>query len=78
MGPSSGNVLVFEGRDRQSNDLKWTATEVDLVFGSIAELPALADVFAFDDGEREFVRKFGEAWAKVLNFDRFDLYKPKQ
>jgi catalase-peroxidase len=64
---------VFEGRDRQTGELRWTATEVDLVFGSNAELRAVAEVYAFQDGGRKFVRDFVDAWTKVMTLDRFDL-----
>jgi len=64
---------VFEGRDRRSGDLKWTATIADLVFGSNAQLRALAEVHASGDGEAAFVRDFVAAWNKVMNLDRFDL-----
>ena len=64
---------VFEGRDRQSGDLKWTATTVDLVFGSNSELRALAEVYGCDDGEDQFVSDFVAAWDKVMNLDRYDL-----
>ena len=64
---------VFEGRDRQSGDLKWTATTVDLVFGSNSELRALAEVYGSDDGEEQFVSDFVAAWDKVMNLDRYDL-----
>ena len=62
---------VYEGRDRQSGDLRWTATEADLVFGSNAELRAVAEVYAYD--EAEFVADFVEAWVHVMQLDRFDL-----
>ena len=64
---------VFEGRDRQSGDLKWTATTVDLVFGSNSELRALAEVYGCDDGEQQFVSDFVAAWDKVMNLDRYDI-----
>ncbi|MYE31929.1 MAG: catalase-peroxidase, partial [Chloroflexi bacterium] len=64
---------VFEGRDRESGDLKWTGTRVDLVFGSNSELRALAEVYGSDDGAGAFVRDFVAAWDKVMNLDRFDL-----
>jgi catalase-peroxidase len=63
--------FVFEGRDRQTGELKWTATEADLVFGSNAELRAVAEVYAWD--EDRFVEDFVEAWTKVMRLDRFDL-----
>jgi len=68
---SSGNV--FEGRDRATGRVKWTGTAVDLVFGSNAQLRALAEVYAQDDSKEKFVRDFVRAWTKVMNLDRFDL-----
>jgi len=64
---------VFEGHDRESGDLKWTGTRVDLIFGSNSQLRALAEVYAFSDAEEAFVRDFVAAWTKVMNLDRFDL-----
>ena len=64
---------VFEGRDVSTGDVKWTATEVDLVFGSNSELRALAEVYGCDDGEAAFVSDFVAAWDKVMNLDRYDL-----
>ncbi|MBV9315246.1 MAG: catalase/peroxidase HPI [Pseudonocardia sp.] len=64
---------VFEGRDRATDEVKWTATAVDLVFGSNSELRALAEVYACDDAKEKFVRDFVAAWDKVMNLDRFDL-----
>src|SRR4029453_8170274 len=64
---------VFEGRDRATGELKWTATRVDLVFGSNSQLRALAEVYACADAEQKFVRDFVAAWNKVMNLDRFDL-----
>jgi catalase-peroxidase len=63
----------LEGRDRASGDVKWVATRVDLVFGSNAELRALAEVYACDDAKEKFVHDFVAAWVKVMNLDRFDL-----
>jgi catalase-peroxidase len=63
---------TFEGRDRKTGALKWTATRVDLVFGSNSQLRALAEVYAQDDGSEKFVRDFVAAWNKVMNLDRFD------
>ncbi len=62
----------FEGRDRETGALRWTGTRVDLVFGSNSELRALAEVYASDDAEEQFVRDFVAAWDKVMNLDRFD------
>jgi len=64
---------VFEGRDRATGEVKWTGTAVDLVFGSNAQLRAIAEVYACDDGNDKFVRDFVAAWDKVMNLDRFDL-----
>ena len=64
---------AFEGRDRATGDVKWTATRVDLVFGSNSQLRALAEVYGCDDGKEKFVRDFVAAWDKVMNLDRFDL-----
>ena len=64
---------TFEGRDRRSGALKWTATRVDLAFGANAQLRALAEVYAQRDGGAKFVRDFAAAWTKVMNLDRFDL-----
>ena len=64
---------VFEGRDRQTGDLKWTGTRVDLAFGSNSELRALAEVYGCDDGQPLFVRDFVSAWDNVMNLDRFDV-----
>jgi catalase-peroxidase len=64
---------VFEGRDRKTGELKWTATRVDLVFGSNSQLRALAEVYGSRDGQDKFVRDFVAAWTKVMNLDRFDL-----
>ncbi|MFJ8209427.1 catalase/peroxidase HPI [Streptomyces sp. NPDC096033] len=63
----------FEGRDRSTGEVKWTATAVDLVFGSNSQLRALAEVYACDDAREKFVRDFVAAWDKVMNLDRFDL-----
>ena len=64
---------VFEGRDRRTGELKWTATRVDLIFGSNSELRALAEFYACNDAQEKFVRDFAQAWNKVMNLDRFDL-----
>ncbi len=63
----------FEGRDRSTGDVKWTATSVDLVFGSNSQLRAIAEVYASDDAQQKFVNDFVAAWNKVMNLDRFDL-----
>jgi catalase-peroxidase len=64
---------LYEGQDRATGNLKWTATPVDLIFGSNSELRAVAEVYAAADGKEKFVRDFAQAWAKVMNLDRFDL-----
>jgi catalase-peroxidase len=64
---------VFEGRDRKSGEVKWTASRVDLIFGSNSELRAIAEVYAADDAKEKFVNDFIAAWVKVMNNDRFDL-----
>ncbi len=71
--PTSKAAQLFEGRDRKTGQLKWTATRVDLVFGSNSELRALAEVYATDDAQAKFVHDFVAAWTKVMNLDRFDL-----
>jgi catalase-peroxidase len=70
--PSDSAENVYEGRDRRNGDLKWTATVVDLVFGSNSQLRALAEVYASDDASDKFVRDFVAAWDKIMNLDRFD------
>ena len=64
---------IYEGRDRGTGDLKWTATPVDLMFGSNAELRAVSELYAATDGKEKFVQDFAKAWAKVMTLDRFDL-----
>ncbi len=64
---------VFEGHDRKTGQLKWTATRVDLIFGSNSELRAIAEVYACQDAKEKFVKDFVAAWTKVMNLDRFDL-----
>jgi catalase-peroxidase len=71
--PTSTEAETFEGRDRATGELKWTGSRVDLVFGSNAELRAIAEVYASDDGREKFIRDFVAAWDKVMNLDRFDL-----
>jgi catalase-peroxidase len=71
--PISDAKDVFEGRDRKTGELKWTATRVDLVFGSNSQLRALAEVYGSSDGQEKFVRDFVAAWNKVMNLDRFDI-----
>ena len=64
---------VFEGRDRQTGEVKWTGSRVDLAFGSNSEIRAIAEVYGCDDGQETFVRDFVDAWTKVMDLDRFDL-----
>jgi len=70
---SAGSEGVFEGRDRKTNEVKWTGTRVDLIFGSHSQLRALAEVYACADSKEKFVKDFVAAWTKVMNLDRFDL-----
>ena len=71
--PVSNDAYVFEGRDRRTGSLKWTATRVDLIFGHHAQLRATAEVYACADAQEKFVHDFVSAWNKVMNLDRFDL-----
>ncbi len=71
--PTSPAEELFEVRDRATGDVKWTATRVDLVFGSNSQLRALAEVYAESDAGPKFVRDFVAAWTKVMDADRFDL-----
>jgi len=64
---------LFEGRDRKTGEVKWTATRTDLIFGSNSELRALAEVYGSSDSQEKFVKDFVAAWSKVMNLDRFDL-----
>lgn len=70
---SSDTAGIYEGRDRASGELKWTATPVDLIFGSNSELRAIAEFYAADDAEEKFAQDFVNAWTKVMMLDRFDL-----
>ena len=70
---SSGSEDVFEGRDRATGELRWTATRVDLIFGSNSQLRAIAEVYGCEDSRQQFVDDFVAAWNKVMNLDRFDL-----
>ncbi|NVN88456.1 MAG: catalase/peroxidase HPI [Rhodopseudomonas sp.] len=72
--PSAGTEGVYEGRDRKTNEVKWTGTRVDLIFGSHSQLRALAEVYAQADSKTKFVKDFVAAWTKVMNADRFDLH----
>ncbi len=70
---SSTQDCVYEGHDRKTDEVKWTGTRVDLVFGSSSQLRALAEVYASDDAKGAFVKDFVKAWSKVMNADRFDI-----
>ncbi len=70
---SAASEGVYEGKDRSTGKLKWTASPVDLAFGSSSELRAIAEVYASEDGRDQFIQDFGKAWTKVMNLDRFDL-----
>jgi catalase-peroxidase len=74
--PTSGAATTFTGRGRAKGEARWTASRVDLVFGSNSELRALAEVYACDDVKEKFVRDFAAAWTKVMNLDRFDVADP--
>ena len=69
---AAGETDSYIGRDRKSGQTKWTATSVDLVFGSNSQLRALAEVYGCTDGEKKFVADFVAAWTKVMNLDRYD------
>jgi catalase-peroxidase len=69
--PVSGSDNLYEGRYRKTNELRWTGTRVDLIFGSHSQLRALAEVYACADAQQKFVKDFVAAWAKVMNLDRF-------
>ena len=71
--PAKVGEDIYHGHDRKTGEIKWTATAVDLVFGSNSQLRALAEVYASDDGKTKFVNDFVAAWSKVMHLDRFDL-----
>jgi catalase-peroxidase len=71
--PTANSEGVYEARDRKTNEVKWTGTRVDLIFGSHAQLRALAEVYACADSKEKFAKDFVAAWTKVMNLDRFDL-----
>ncbi len=71
--PSSDAESVFQGRDRKTEEVKWTGTRVDLIFGSHSQLRALAEVYGASDSQAKFAKDFAAAWTKVMNLDRFDL-----
>ena len=70
---SNGSGAIYEGRDRKTNERKWTASRVDLIFGSHSQLRAIAEVYGCSDAKEKFVKDFVAAWTKVMNHDRFDL-----
>jgi catalase-peroxidase len=72
---SSASEGIYEGHDRSTGESKWTATPVDLVFGSNSELRAVAEVYAANDAKEKFVKDFITAWTKVMTLDRFDKLK---
>jgi catalase-peroxidase len=72
-GESNGSGAVYEGRDRKTNEVKWTGTRVDLLFGSHSQLRAFAEVYGSADSKEKFAKDFVAAWIKVMNNDRFDL-----
>src|SRR5262249_12860363 len=69
--PAGDNA--YEGRDRKTNEVKWTGTRVDLIFGSHSQLRAIAEVYGSTDAKEKFAKDFAKAWTKVMNLDRFDL-----
>jgi len=71
--PRAESAGVYDGRDRKTNELKWTGTRVDLIFGSHSQLRALAEVYACADSKEKFVKDFVAAWAKVMDLDRFEV-----
>ena len=75
---SNGSGTVYEGRDRKTNQVKWTGTRVDLIFGSHSQLRAFAEVYASADAKEKFVQDFVSAWTKVMNADRFDLHAQRK
>ena len=72
-GKSGSSESIFEGRDRETGEVRWTATSVDLAFGSNSQLRAIAEVYACKDAQKQFIQDFVSAWSKVMNLDRFDL-----
>ena len=71
--PAASAEGVYEGVDRKTGEVTWTATRADLIFGAHSVLRALAEVYGSADGKEKFVKDFVKAWAKVMNLDRFDL-----
>jgi catalase-peroxidase len=76
--PSASAANKYEGRDRRTGEVKWTATTVDLVFGSHSQLRTVSEVYACDDGQEKFVHDFVAAWNKVMSLDRFDLDRSRR
>jgi catalase-peroxidase len=76
--PTAKGAETYEGRDRVSGELRWTASRVDLVFGSNSELRAIAEVYAGRDAREKFVRDFVSAWDKVMNLDRYDISRERR
>ena len=76
--PSADQEHVYVGTDRATGEQRWTATAVDLVFGSHSELRGIAEVYASSDSEGRFVDDFVAAWAKVMDLDRFDVARPSR
>ena len=70
---SASAETVFDGRDRATGEVRWTATTVDLLFGANSQLRGIAEVYASDDGQEKFVQDFVAAWDKVMSLDRFEL-----
>jgi len=70
---TSNDEILFEGRDRKTNKVKWTGTRTDLIFGSNSQLRAIAEVYASEDSKSKFLADFVSTWSKVMNLDRFDL-----
>ena len=73
-----GDKHIYEGRDRKTGTVKWTATPIDLVFGANSQLRAIAEVYAADDAKERFVKDFAAAWSKVMNLGRFDLKRAQR
>ena len=73
--PKAGEDGIYEGRDRKTGAPRWTGTRVDLIFGSHAQLRALAEVYGQSDSQQKLVKDFVAAWVKVMNADRFDLHR---
>ena len=72
---TSQEEILFDGKDRNTNKIKWTGSRVDLIFGSNSQLRAIAEVYASEGSEKKFIKDFVAAWVKVMNADRFDIKK---